>query len=67
LRPVRAVPERRPQHLPNDATGHVHLDTIHRLAVHRLTGLPVLRTTVQRGTVEPAPDSGRDVYEADTL
>jgi len=58
LRPVRAVPERRPQHLLNDATGHVHLDTIHRLAVHRLTDLSVLWTTVQRGTVEPATDPG---------
>jgi len=58
LRPIRAVFEHRPQHLLNDATGHVNLDTIHRLAIHRLTDLPVLWTPVQRGTVEPAADPG---------
>jgi len=58
LRPVRAVPERRPQHLLNDSTGHAHLDTIHRLAVFRLVDLSVLRTSVQRGAVEPAADCG---------
>jgi len=54
LRSVRAVPERCPQHLPNDAAGHGHLDTIQRLAGNRHGDLPVLRTPEQRGTVEPS-------------
>jgi len=61
------VPKCRPQRLPNDATGHFHLDTIRRLAVHRLIDLPVLRTSSQRRTAEPAADAGRDAFEADTL
>jgi len=61
------VPKRRPQHLPNDAIGHFHLDAIYRLAVHRLIDLLVLRTSVQRRTVESAADAGRDVFEVDTL